>query len=453
MTVSQLRKKHQEFVYERFWVEKKSTKINLTFHFTLKPNDSFYPRLSFPAPKAPINEQSLAVFAFHVGLVEMLSYWKAACPAVITIKAGYLETEQLVWWRQLLIHGLGEFFYQNKIDFRDSTFVNLKVASSHTFPPYTKSLKDRSLVLIGGGKDSLVSLETLKKAHHKTAALLINPTPAAKEISQIAGLSSPITISRTLDPHLLELNKNGYLNGHTPFSALLAFIGCLAAVLYNYRNVVVSNEDSANEGNGLYLGHEINHQYSKTYQFERKVRAYIQKFVSPHLNYYSLVRPLYELQISKLVARSFPQYLPAIKSCNRLQKENKWCCQCPKCLFVYASLYPFLGNKLTTIFGADLYANVSLYPLAEKLVVKDKEKPFECVGTKEETIVAFYLGIKRARKEGQTLPPLLARIQDQLLAKEKRLEEVTKKVLLHWNNHHFLPKTIAKSLSAKITAN
>lgn len=266
MNFNELRKKHQQFIYEGFEVKEENGDVRISFDFLITPEIHFKPEIIFPNIKWDPKFNNLV---FNLGLVEMLSYWKATCSPEIIIKAGYLNDEQIAWWKDLLIKGLGEFFYKNKIDFTQPDLVKFKIShlgSGIAFPH--GELKDKNLILVGGGKDSAVTLESFNGKENN--CLMLNPTEAAKNITKVAGFSNPIIIKRTIDPKLLELNEQGYLNGHTPFSAYLAFVSTMAAILYDYKNIVVSNEASSNEGNVEFHGKIINHQYSKSLEFEEK---------------------------------------------------------------------------------------------------------------------------------------------------------------------------------------
>jgi len=202
----------------------------------------------------------------------------------------------------------------------------------------------------------VVTLETLRAAGQRFECLLLNPTEAALAVAKQAGCDKPIIVRRTIDKRLLDLNAAGYLNGHPPFSALLAFLGVTVTALGGHRHVIVSNERSAEEATVEYLGAPINHQYSKTYEFETAFREYSRGYLSPEIEYFSLLRPLYELQIAARFAR-LPQYFPLFRSCNRGMATNSWCGRCPKCLFVWTVLYPFVERgQMLGIFGSDLYA-------------------------------------------------------------------------------------------------
>ena len=206
---------------------------------------------------------------FHLGLIEILSYWKATCSPEIEILPGSLNKEQIKWWKDLIIKGMGQFFYENKIDFRKPDFVKIFSFESVKKLAKVKSLtnnnEDRVLIPIGGGKDSVVTLEILKRAEKGISLFSLNPTKASHNIIKIAGFPSKkreknrkirenIIVRRKIDKKLLQLNREGFLNGHTPFSAYLAFLSLLVATIFGQKYVAFSNERSSNEGNLKYLG-------------------------------------------------------------------------------------------------------------------------------------------------------------------------------------------------------
>ena len=297
-----------------------------------------------------LDTPTLERLAFHLGLIEMLSYWKTACPAEVVIEAGALDQRQIRWWEELWLRGMGEFFYVNQIDFRGPDYLKISArtpaARNGGESCDTHQPARRSLVMVSGGKDSAFTVHELRAAGEEFNCLLLNPPPSAAQVAAIAGCTAPITVRRTLDARMLDLNRQGYLNGHTPFSALLAILGLTCATLFDYDRVVVSNERSSDEGNVQFLGAEINHQYSKTFAFETAMREYARDYLAPGVIYFSIVRPLFEIQVCRLFAQC-PEYFGAFKSCNREQKQGTWCGRCPKCLSVFISLAPFLSREPT----------------------------------------------------------------------------------------------------------
>ncbi len=326
-----------------------------------------------------------------------ISYWKTYCPSDIQINTKPLTKDQATFWNIVYTKGLGEFFYKNKIDFRN--LVSFPFIETQAFLPVSFPRKNRSLVGIGGGKDSIVTAELFKK-HNKDFSTLIIDTQRVHAISaEIAHTigKETIIIKRLVDPQLFELNKlPETFNGHIPVSAIYACIGILAALLYDYSYVVVSNERSANYGNTEYLGETINHQWSKTLEFEQLFQEYVKSFLTPDAVYFSLLRSLSEFKITQLFSE-YTQYLESFSSCNRnyaIQKElphAKWCGECPKCAFVFIMLSVFITKeKLLSIFGQNLLEKESLIHTYKELLGIEGVKPFECVGTPEEVSLAFY---------------------------------------------------------------
>ena len=419
MDLKTLRKKHPSFIYQNFSYRVKKDNLEIVFDFLLEPDIRFFPKITIKRIDKKrlekIGQGILENFIFHLGLIEIPSYWKAAAPAKIIIKPGFLNKKQLNWWKNLIIKGMGQFFYENRIDWRKKDFLKIVSQGKKTYPVFVKELKNRYLASFSGGKDSIVALELLKKQKKKVNLFLLNPSRFAKKALKATGIKNPIIAQRTIDPLLIKLNKKGYLNGHTPFTGLLSFLAVFSGILFDYKNIAFSNEKSANEGNLKYMGKIVNHQWSKSSEFEKSFREYALEFLAKKINYFSFLRNFGELEISKMFLR-YPKYFSSFTSCNKAQKTGKrWCGNCPKCLFVYSSFYPFLKEKeLLKIFGQDIFENKKLLPVLKKLFKKELSKPFECVGTKKEAKKALLLSLKKAKKSGK-IPYLLKRIEKDLL--------------------------------------
>lgn len=370
----------------------------ISFEYTVFFGDGkklvFTEQIGLPSIPYVVHHDSEAVISALQALHLMIgvSYYKLYCPETITAPLYKLSADQAAFWNTVYTKGLGEFFYQNNIDFHD--LINFPI---HTHLPKIEhglhKKSGQSLVLLGGGKDSLVTGELVKKSGHKITAFYSHPIQERSlEVMGISGLK----FSRRLDPRLLELNSLPYTqNGHVPITAILSFLGVLCAVLYGYDNVILSNERSANYGNVTYLGEEINHQWSKSIECEKLISKYVLEYVCPAVTYFSLLRPFYEIQIVKIFTQ-FPQYFPIFASCNRNFKQQNdgsknWCGECPKCAFVFALLSAYVPRKMMLeIFGKDLYDDESLLQTYKELLGAANIKPFDCVGTPQETTYAMY---------------------------------------------------------------
>ncbi len=406
-----LRKKYPVFTYENYqWeINNEDNSLYIAFDFNISSKYHFRPRYHIPLKQwslAGIEESLLNNIVFHIGLVEMISYWKATCSPTIVIKPHKINLDQRKWWRDLFLHGLGEFFYVNGLEIKDNPPFSFSIDSAAKSMPrgFLLHNTDGFLIPIGGGKDSLTSLILLQHYPINKIAFAINPGKPILDSVEIAGLGNQFfEVKRFLDPLLLELNQKGFLNGHTPFSALLAFVSVLAAIITGQSNIVLSNESSANES--TIPGTQINHQYSKSYEFESSFRKYLSQFVLSDIQYFSLLRPLNELQIASLFATK-PALHGVFRSCNVGSKTNIWCCNCSKCLFTFIMLAPFLKpNELISIFGEDLFEKESLIPILDQLTGFAPEKPFECIGTINEVNSA--LGHLVDSMGAENLPKLL----------------------------------------------
>jgi len=454
MELDFLQKKYPEFVYESYDWKIAGSDLAAGFCFRIGSIE-FRPSITIygidEVRIAALGSAAVSNLVFNMGLAEIPSYWKAACSPTIVIRAGYLDKFQVDFW-QSLIFNMGQFFYENKLPFIKPDF---KIEAQKPVKAVTiaKRFSRRYLVPLGGGKDSLVTLGVLKQIKKDVATFTLNANIPLKGVVKAAGTDN-IYIERKIDRKLVEINAQGFLNGHTPFSSVLAVLGVSLAALFDYGYVAISQERSSNEGNVEYLGKNINHQYSKTFEFENKFRKYSAKYLAKNIEYASFLRPLYEIQISKIFS-GYPKYFGSFLSCNkpftiaaRAAGSVGWCGQCSKCLSVFSMLYPFIGkDAAVNIFGSDLFENEKLLPVMLELLGQAEQKPMECVGTFEEMRAAFYLSLIKA--EGDR-PYLLEYFEKNIMPKYPRIAAQSKKILLAWTNKHNLSKGLAAALAKNI---
>jgi len=390
------------FVFDSYRLDPTRRSISFTY---LLNSFSFTEKLDLPEVIPDTIDTTLLEFLFfNLHLAIGISYWKLLCPSSITIKSGQLTKEQSTFWNIIYTNGLGEFYYRNKIDFQGRvSFPFVETASSLPTP---LSVSSEELVGIGGGKDSLVTWELFKQKGIKAKGLVIETGKKFETVSNISAIGDiPLMhVVRTMDSQIPELSKkDGFYNGHIPISMIYAWIGVLICAVYGFKSFVASNEKSANEGNTEYLGMQINHQWSKSEEFERLFSAYVKRFVSPSLSYYSPLRQLTELQVVKEFI-NHPQYFPYVSSCNRNfsvsrpLEGKRWCGECAKCAFAFLLFAAYLPkDTVCTMFGKNMFADSSLVGLFRDLVGRGGMKPFDCVGTFEESQAAFAM-IKKGRE-------------------------------------------------------
>jgi len=436
----ELRNQYREFIYESFQVEETSKQYTVTYHFRINEL-SFFPQVIVEKEQIKnknIDRGFLDYLFFQYGLFDLMNYYKLTCSPKIIIKPMKINEEQCEFFKKILYHGLGEYFYKNGIDLTYQDFVEFEVDSECE---YSNHMIDGdfsgNLIPVGGGKDSVVTLELLKDYHSDNKVFMLErnlypKNQAGYDSIQVAGYQEEdiVILNNNLDLELLELNKKGYLNGHIPFSACLSMASFLMAYLTNKKYIVLSNEASANEGN--VKGTKINHQYSKSYEYERDFREYTKKYLTDKIEYFSLLRCLNEYEIVQEFIKH-KEYLSVFRSCNRGTKENIWCNHCSKCLYVYIMLYPHLKEEeMKQVFSNEMLDDDSLKEIFQALVLEDVDKPFECVGEKSEINYSLQKALKL---KSENLPYLLKQYKEKYHPSIVSSKEIEK----YFNNQHFIP--------------
>lgn len=396
-----VKKKYQQFWFEGFnyqW-EAREQLLRLNLKYSFDREVMLEEQLEMPVSESQWKRVDLASLekaleALHI--IGGISYYKAYLPAEMC--GLEFSQEQADFWQKVYQHGLGEFFYRNKIDFRG--LINFPASKGlKRKKPKEVILAERSLVPIGGGKDSVVTAELLKEAGEDFMLFSLRDAQPIKATAEVVG-KPRLIVQRQLDSKLFQMNAQGAYNGHVPITAYISFLLVVCAIVYDYRYIVMSLEKSANYGQLLFHGMDINHQYSKSEQFEKDFRQYVKKHINKSVEYFSLLRGFNELRIAKIFAglKNFDLYSRIFTSCNanfKIEKDQNnqlWCGHCPKCAFVFLILAPFINReKMLEIFGGDLINNLELSELFEELLGVRNFKPFECVGTVEESQVALWM--------------------------------------------------------------
>lgn len=384
----------ESFIFDSYSIV--ATKTVLTFTYQAG-SDRFEEKLYLPKPLSDtVDTEIVSVLLFNLHLALGISYWKMKCIPKIEIKSGTLTADQAMFWNLVYTKGLGEFYYRNKIDFRN--LVAFPSNGQAGVKPKDISFLKRDLVGIGGGKDSVVTWERLKKKGSLATGLVIETQKKYESIDELlkTGNIPVIRIRREMDACLIKQKNNAfYHNGHVPISMIYAWIGIFAALAYDYRAFVVSNEKSADEGNTYMYGVPINHQWSKSKEFEDAFVRYLHLYITPAISYYSPLREMTELQIVEEFL-TYPRYRSVVSSCNRNFSvtnslvDTRWCGNCPKCAFAFLLFAAYLPKKdAVELFGKNMLEDPSLSGLFRDLLGKGGLKPFECVGTFEESQAAL----------------------------------------------------------------
>jgi hypothetical protein len=363
-------------------------------------------------------------------LIAGVSYYKAAVPEEIRIDDYAIDADTAALLELIYLNGLGEFAYRNGLDLHG----RLRFPQSGSAAPAPElGLREHALVAIGGGKDSLVSIEALRTLGINQTVTWIGGSQLIQACAARTGLPT-LNIGRQLAPELFDYNRQGAWNGHIPVTVVNSAIMVFAAVLLGVDQVVFSNERSASYGSiiiaddGTVTG-EVNHQWSKGWACEQAFGDHVQRHVAADLRYYSLLRPLSELAVARQFAKS-DRYDAHFSSCNRNfhllgeRPTNRWCGVCPKCHFVFLALAPFMPKpRLVAIFGRNLLDDPAQTGGFDALLEYQDHKPFECVGEGRESRAAMNALTTRPEWREDALVERFAQdILPQLDAAELRIE-------------------------------
>jgi hypothetical protein len=417
-----------------------------TFDYELTGDSplAFTETITFPVAPGPVPA------AFHqvlelLHVVAGVSYYKVGAPPRIEAPRP-VPAEAAALFTAVYTKGLAEYAYRNDLPH----VLELEVTVPGTAPAAAPvdNADGRPLSAVGGGKDSIVTLEILRAAGFDPVPFSVNPNPVIVQVNAASGLPA-LAARRQLDPRLFELNKAGALNGHIPVTAINSLIAIGTAVLHGLGPVVMSNERSASDPNLIWNGHEVNHQWSKGAEAEGLLRAAVTAQTGLTEPYFSLLRTLSELHIAQLFARH-TAYDDVVTSCNQAFKLHdptvRWCGNCPKCRFVFLAMAPAMSrDRITGIFGTDLLADPAQLRGFEELMGIDAHKPFECVGEVEESVVA--LGMLAADPQwasAPVVPALVAEVPATAWATASQDDVLTP------GGPNFIPPAYAKALAAAL---
>ena len=404
-------------------------------------------RITFPHAPWPSEPSRQAAFLRALELLHGIagvSYYKAGLPAAMRFEQPGAGAGLDGFLRDLYVRGLAEFGYVNGLDV--AARVRFPPAGHQGPPgPLSLDLPARALVAVGGGKDSLVGLELARRAGLQPQAIAVGGSLLIAEVASALGVPL-LRIDRKLAPELAAMNRAGAWNGHVPVTAINSAILVCAALLYGYRQVVFSNERSADEATLIGPdGAEVNHQYSKSSVFESALRDVLAGTVSRGIEYFSILRPFTELAVVQQFS-TMTDCHPVFSSCNRHfhldgpRLQGRWCGDCPKCRFVALSLAVFLAPaEVAGIQAGDLLDDPRQEEGFRALCRLGRDKPFECVGEAGES--------RAALAELSRHPAWREHAIVQLLAPELAgLEVPALEDLLQPSSRHFIPPEITARL-------
>lgn len=397
--------------------------LEAKFHYAFDDQEHFSEAINFSPLKNtsdfPLTNQDTAAIhqlLSHLHIALGVSYYKLYPTTEIIVETIPLSDAMKDFWHNFYIKGLGEFFYRNQIN---PTGLAQFLCTENSQEKTSSALEysaEKVLILFGWGKDSLVSVELTKQKNLSFDLFSFGKEYPLHQLSQAPTWAKRLIIQRTLDlPQIQKLLAEGYYNGHLPITGIICFVTAVVSYLYGYKSVITSLEKSADFWNTDYHGLNINHQRSKSSEFEESFKNYAQTYLLKNFECKSLIRNRYEIKVVQEFSK-YPQYFHNFSSCNRnfhittctkLTWDQLRCWECPKCAFVYTMLRAFIEqSEVNDIFWADLFEKADLIPLFKELLWIEGIKPFECVGTNEEMTLAIWIISKKEKKSDSPIMKL-----------------------------------------------
>jgi hypothetical protein len=357
-------------------------------------------------------------------LLAGVSYYKTVAGPVVDLGDHRSTEAERRFLRRYYLHGLGEFAYRNGLDLSGLTVAGPEGDAAPTAAQETDDAgATRPLIPFGGGIDSIVTVDALAGAHAEAALCVVHPPgqrfAAIEEPAAVTGLPV-VRIERAIDPLVTRSAELGFLNGHVPVTAIITAAALVAAALDGRDAVVLSNEWSASVPTIVADGVPVNHQWSKSEEFERALADVVRESIGPRPHVFSYLRPRSELWIARRFA-DLTRFHESFRSCNRAfhqdpaQRLDHWCGTCDKCCFVDLVLAPFMEEAaLARVFdGREPLAKADNAATFERLLDLGRDpKPFECVGDTDECRAAVTLAAAREdRRKTALLLDLAARVR------------------------------------------
>lgn len=387
------------FYFESFSFDKETLKAK--FEYSFDENYFFIEEIDFSlwdlykVKNFDIKIINNFLFSLHIAL--WISYYKSFPTQDLYVKSWFLDDNQINFWQKFYKNWLWEFLYTNNI--KPQNLFNFKNLSLLKYEKIDFSLWEKSLIPIWWWKDSLVTIDIFEKNNLDFDLVVFWKIDSIKQNCSNLIWKDILLIKRKISDNLIELNRLWNFNWHVPITWIIAFSLLLVWYLYDYKYIVLSNEKSANSWNTFWEWLEINHQWSKSLDFEKDFKNYIESYLSNDIKYFSLLRGWYEIKIAQYFAKNNKKYFTTFSSCNNNFKidESKrlsqkiWCNSCPKCAFVFTILRPYLTqDEIISIFWEDLFLKKDIQKTFLELLWIDWIKPFECVWEIEEVVLAFY---------------------------------------------------------------
>ncbi|PIN70135.1 hypothetical protein COV93_02665 [Candidatus Woesearchaeota archaeon CG11_big_fil_rev_8_21_14_0_20_43_8] len=350
------------------------------------------------------------------------------------------------------------------------SFINMNYKfDSHRvkLPNYNPRNKDRSVILFTFGKESLLNfavseeigldpvlvyvqepdikymdetkqeIQNMYEIKHKNDLVDELSKEFGKEVYRIENM-----LGVTRYPEYFNLCKPdiGWATQLTEYALLMLPF----THYFHAKHIVFGNEASCSEHYLTEEGFRMNPVYdqSKPWTFELSKMLHI---LTKQVSAMSLVEPLHELAIIKILHQRYPAYAKYQMSCfadSNTAKNSRWCHSCSKCARIYVMIRALGIDPKSINIRKDMFTkeNKSYFSIFNE--DNNNMKPYDYSGLgRDEMLYAFYLAYKRGAK-GYLISQFKRKFLKEAMEREDELHNEF--MTLHTSD------TIPKKIAAKV---
>lgn len=399
-----MQKKIDMFTIQKWKIDAETNSVQ--FRFECGTYGAFEEVISFPAhadiqgyKESEVLHNLLDVMAAYLGV----SYYKLSAVGHLKIDMPFSDIVKNSI-EKIYTEGLGEFYIRNALKYPPAIEFSYEEGSKKSLSVSEDALRQvkasKVTVAFGGGKDSHASVGLLGgvEVTQELVSVVLSDTVKAT-LERLSG-GDLTFIKRRIDPKLIVLVKEGQgYNGHIPITAINSMILTIYSLVVGNEWVVFSNERGASVPTMHHDGHDINHQYSKSFEFESLFRDVVNNICGDRVQYFSLLRSFSELWIAKYLATKVPTAHLCFSSCNKnfifegqgkLEAGKRWCGKCSKCVYTAIIIAPHVTReKFLEIFRSEILNDADNIQISKDLCGIGACKPWECVGDFSDTAAAL----------------------------------------------------------------
>ncbi|MFA6460345.1 MAG: hypothetical protein WCV73_03790 [Patescibacteria group bacterium] len=299
-----------------------------------------------------------------------------------------------------------------------------------------KSLKDRAVLALSFGKDSILSyglakelglnllLATANEMENSSGNEWKIKSRIIKDFESEQG-EQVYLFSDNVDELYYHPKINCHLSEVNNTNSLLAYALEFLPFVYQHRSayLIFGNEQNLNDYFVNQQGFKFYPSFDQSSEYTAKENSLWSKASKGKFKVISLVEPLYNLGEFRVLYHRYPHLLKYVMSCEPDKgSAERWCYHCPMCAkaFLYSSAVG--GDPKRIAFNKDFFAKKysEHYPLFAKKKLRHYERPPQ---VREEQLLSFLLCYQQGLK-GDLIDLFKKHYLAEAITKEKSLRKV-----------------------------